>query len=208
MRTPFDDQASSLQSSWGVSSDDDDAEDVKYLGDVVCPVDWTVVLGSDGRFARPGPSSSGAAERAGRSLVENEPPRESRGSQSAGMDWLVTSPQSGEQKNMRLIPSYGGHIGKLIFDGSERTPPLLECRSRKRPLEAIIGLRDMTDALYDVLPATPLGRLLYIMHQHIDCALISAFVERWQPDTNTFHMPWGGNDYYVARRATHNGHCY
>ena len=49
----------------------------------------------------------------------------------------------------------------------------------------------MTDALYDVLPATPLGRLPYVMHQHIDCALISAFVERWQPDTNTFHMPWG-----------------
>ncbi|XP_057524392.1 protein MAINTENANCE OF MERISTEMS-like [Amaranthus tricolor] len=92
---------------------------------------------------------------------------------------------------MRLIPSYGGHIAKLIFEGSERTPPVLECRSRKKPLEAIIGLQDMTDALYDVLPATPLGRLPYVMHQHIDCALISAFVERWQPDTNTFHMPWG-----------------
>ena len=49
----------------------------------------------------------------------------------------------------------------------------------------------MSDALYDVLPATPLGQLPYIMHQHIDCALISAFVERWQPDMNTFHMPWG-----------------
>ena len=29
------------------------------------------------------------------------------------------------------------------------------------------------------------------MHQHMDSALISAFVERWHPDTNTFHMPWG-----------------
>ena len=48
MRTRFDDQASSLQSSWGVSSDDDDADDVEYLGDVVHPVDWTVVRGSTG----------------------------------------------------------------------------------------------------------------------------------------------------------------
>ena len=39
VRTPFDDQASSLQSSWGASSDDDDADDVEYLGDVVRPVD-------------------------------------------------------------------------------------------------------------------------------------------------------------------------
>ena len=72
VRTPFDDQASSLQSSWGISSDDDVIE---YLGDVVRPVEWTVVRGSDGRFARAGPSSSGASERAGRSLVDNEPPR-------------------------------------------------------------------------------------------------------------------------------------
>ncbi|XP_057540623.1 protein MAIN-LIKE 1-like [Amaranthus tricolor] len=49
----------------------------------------------------------------------------------------------------------------------------------------------MSDELYGVLPATPLGRLAHIMHQHNDSALITAFVERWQPDTNTFHMPWG-----------------
>ena len=49
----------------------------------------------------------------------------------------------------------------------------------------------MSDALYDVLPATPLGRLPYIMHQHINSALISTFVERWQLDTNTFHMSLG-----------------
>ena len=81
----------------------------------------------------------------------------------------------------------GGHIAKVIFEGFERTPPILECRSRKKPLKAIIRLRDMSDALYNVLPATPLGGLPYIMHQHIDRALISTFVERWQPNKNTFH---------------------
>ncbi|CAI0560287.1 unnamed protein product [Linum tenue] len=29
------------------------------------------------------------------------------------------------------------------------------------------------------------------MMQHLDMALLSALVERWQPDTNTFHMPFG-----------------
>ncbi|XP_057535249.1 protein MAIN-LIKE 1-like [Amaranthus tricolor] len=127
LRTPLEDQASSMQSSWGVSSDDDNvADDVEYEAPDFRPVDWAIVRGRDGRFARGGPSFSAASER-----------------------WM------------------------------------------KRPLEAIIGLRDMTDALYDVLPATPLGRLPYIMPQHIDCALILAFVERWQPETNTVHMPWG-----------------
>ena len=68
-------------------------------------------------------------------------------------------------------------------------PPILECRTRKKPLEAIIRLQDMSDELYRVLPTTLLGRLPYIMHQHIDNALIKTFVERWQPDTNTFYMP-------------------
>ena len=45
MRTCFDDQASSLQSSWAVSSDDDDADDVEYQGAVVRPADWTIVWG-------------------------------------------------------------------------------------------------------------------------------------------------------------------
>ena len=55
---------------------------------------------------------------------------------------------------------------------------VLECRGRKKPLEEIIRLQDMPDKLYELLPATPLGRLPYIMHQHIDSALILAFVER------------------------------
>ena len=72
-----------------------------------------------------------------------------------GTDWLITSPQPEGPTDTRLIPSYGGHITKVIFEGSERKPPILEYRSRNKPLEAIIGLRDMSDAIYDVLPATP-----------------------------------------------------
>ena len=86
VRTRFDDQASSLQSSLGVSSEDDnDADDVQYQGPDLRPVDWTVVWGPDGRFARAGPSSSGVSERAGHSLVDNEPLWGSRRSQSAGI---------------------------------------------------------------------------------------------------------------------------
>ena len=50
---------------------------------------------------------------------------------------------------------------------------------------------------------TPLGHL-YIMHQHIDNALISAFVERWQPDTKTFHMPWGEMTIMLYDVQTHS----
>ena len=57
VRTPLDDQSSSIQSSWGVSSDDDnDADDVRYEAPDSRPLNWTVVRGPDGKFARGGPS--------------------------------------------------------------------------------------------------------------------------------------------------------
>ena len=52
VRTRFDDQASSLQSSLGVSSDDDD----EYQGSVGRPVE-TVVCGHAGKFTRAGPAN-------------------------------------------------------------------------------------------------------------------------------------------------------
>ena len=36
-----------------------------------------------------------------------------------------------------------------------------------------------------------LSHIPFNMYDHIDWPLISAFVERWQPDTNTFHIPFG-----------------
>ena len=138
-----------------------------------------------------GPSTVGAYYHAEESQVDDVAPRGRRRPQSAETDWLITSTQPGGPIDARLIPSHEGHIAKVIFEGSERTPPILECRTRKKSLEATIRLQDMSNELYGVLTATPLGRLPYIMHQHIDSALITAFVERWQPVTNTFHMPWG-----------------
>ncbi|CAI0389843.1 unnamed protein product [Linum tenue] len=38
---------------------------------------------------------------------------------------------------------------------------------------------------------TWLRKLLDCSIQHLDGPLLVAFVERWQPDTNTFHMPFG-----------------
>ncbi|XP_057526209.1 uncharacterized protein LOC130805452 [Amaranthus tricolor] len=166
-------------------------ESVGHDESVGHPVDWTLVRGHASQFKIRGHGTANTSDHVGVSQVEDVAPRGRRRSQFADMDWLITSPQPKGLVDTSLIPSYGGHVAKVIFEESERTPPILDCRPRKRTLEAIIRLQDMSDELYRVLPATPLGRLPYIMHHHIDSALITAFVERWQPDTNTFNMPWG-----------------
>ena len=159
MCTHFDDQTSFQSNSWGSSSDDSD-----YEGSVGHPIDWTVVRGHAGKFARAGPSNAGASDHAEDSQVDNA----ALGGRRCPTVWWNgladhIVPASGPT-NARLIPNYGGHIAKVIFEGFERTPPILECRTRKKPLEDIIRLQDMSDELYGVLPATPLGRLPYVMH--------------------------------------------
>ena len=185
VRTHFDDQTSPQSNSGGSSSDDSD-----YEGSVGQPFDWTVVRGHAGKFARAGPSNAGASDHVEDSHVDNAAPRGRRRQQCDRTDWLITSPQPEGPGDARLIPNYGGHIAKVSFEGSERTPSILECRTRKKSLEDIIRLQDISDELYGVLPAIPLGRLLYVMHQHNERALILVLMERWQPDTNTFHMPF------------------
>ncbi|XP_057535379.1 protein MAIN-LIKE 1-like [Amaranthus tricolor] len=198
VRSRFERQSSLHSHTVGSGDDDTDYDESlsreESLGqdESAChPIDWTIVRGHAVKFKIRGQGSSGTSDQAGVSQAEDAAPRGRRRSQSADTDWLITSAQPGGPVDTTLIPSYGGHVAKAIFEGSERTPPILECRARKKTLDLIIRLQDMSDELYRVLPGTPLGRLPYIMHQHIDSALITTFVERWQPDTNTFHMPWG-----------------
>lgn len=41
------------------------------------------------------------------------------------------------------------------------------------------------------LQETGLRHLPFNMFENIDTDLLFAFVERWQPDTNSFHLPFG-----------------
>ena len=122
-------------------------ESVGHNESVGLPVDWTIVRGHVGQFRIRGHSAAGTSDHAGASQVEDAAPRGRSRSQSAYMDWLISSPQPGGPVDTSLIPSYGGHIAKIIFEGSERTPPILECCPRLRTLNAIIRLQDMSDEL-------------------------------------------------------------
>ena len=90
------------------------------------PVDWTIVRGHAGQFRIRGHSAAGTSDHAKASQAKDAAPRGRSRSQSTDMDWLITSPQPGALVDTSLIPSYGWHVAKVIFEGSERTPPILE----------------------------------------------------------------------------------
>ena len=137
MRSRFERQSSLRSHTVGSGDDDTDYDDFVSREESVGqdesaghPVDWTLVRGHAGQFKIRGHGTTGTSDHARVSQVEDVAPRGRRRSQSADMDWLITSPQPGGPVDSSLIPSYGGHVAKVIFEGSERTPPILDCRPR------------------------------------------------------------------------------
>lgn len=109
---------------------------------------------------------------------------------SADSSWIVSEPVEGGPYDGSVIPSFLGHVASRIGRAGERGP--LKCQTRVNFLrQHSARFSDMSEAAQRMVQGTGLAHLTASMFDHIDAALISAFVERWQPDTNTFHMPFG-----------------
>ena len=68
-------------------------------------------------------------------------------------------------------------------------PGALTCHSRN---EEFTNLEPMVDdRVVDIIKGVGLEGLLRTPDREIDHGLIMALVEQWQPETHTFHMPYG-----------------
>ncbi|XP_012839755.1 PREDICTED: uncharacterized protein LOC105960128 [Erythranthe guttata] len=88
--------------------------------------------------------------------------------------WMLTGETPGGPKYAHLIPSFGGrHMVKLRSHA--------KCTWPGPDDDDFVSLLESTD-LYHLRDCS--------LPQHNN-PLIEAFIERWQPDTNSFHMPFG-----------------
>ena len=92
-----------------------------------------------------------------------------------------------------MIPSFGGHIAHRLWTQDLDSRPasrfrLRLAKARVMRLERFRWPSAETRQLVDASWVSHLGR---VMSWNLDLPLLLAFVERWQPDTNTFHMPFG-----------------
>ncbi|XP_021735168.1 protein MAINTENANCE OF MERISTEMS-like [Chenopodium quinoa] len=109
---------------------------------------------------------------------------------SSAEAWLVQEPMSGGPEDGSVIPSFGGHVARYIW--MEQMRSVLRCLSRTKLCSDLFtwrGRQSVEDLA--AIDASWLSHLPCLMFKRLDWPLISAFVERWQPDTNTFHMPFG-----------------
>ncbi|XP_065848775.1 protein MAIN-LIKE 1-like [Euphorbia lathyris] len=104
--------------------------------------------------------------------------------------WLVTERVPDGPVDGSVIPSFNGHVAAGIWKGQMRS--LLKCHTRSADCKTLTRwYRESTREVQQMIDASGLSHLPSTMFAHIDMPLICAFVERWQPDTNSFHLPVG-----------------
>ncbi|KAL9232981.1 hypothetical protein vseg_008029 [Gypsophila vaccaria] len=97
---------------------------------------------------------------------------------------------SGGAEFVDVIPSFGGHIAHVLWSNPDGGRPVLMGYLRENKLPELVKWPMLPDAR-SLVARSGLLHLGECMVKHINMPLLSAFVERWQPDTNTFHLPFG-----------------
>ncbi|XP_057250660.1 protein MAIN-LIKE 1-like [Beta vulgaris subsp. vulgaris] len=103
-------------------------------------------------------------------------------------DWKLTAPAPGWPLSTDLLRGYRGHVACYIWEKNiERGCLVIQSRTHAIDLFRF----EPRDAWYLLVKSTGLGHLRECMFPHHNAPLISAFVERWHPETNSFHLPFG-----------------
>ncbi|XP_021859084.1 uncharacterized protein [Spinacia oleracea] len=103
-------------------------------------------------------------------------------------DWKLTAAAPGGPLSTELLRGYCGHVACDIWENNNERGCLV-IQSRTQALDLFEF--DATNAWCLLVKSTGLSHLRNCVFPHHNSPLISAFVERWHPETNSFHLPFG-----------------
>ncbi|XP_026424036.1 protein MAIN-LIKE 1-like isoform X1 [Papaver somniferum] len=119
---------------------------------------------------------------------------QSKRDESNGKPAVEATAFSGQPIDPSLLCYYGDHIARLVWEISNP-------RKNPRPLLRLQQHQDMVKTMWPIdkecvkvqehVQKSGLYPLIKHGHDKIDRALINAFCERWYPETNTYHLPFG-----------------
>ncbi|XP_028083491.1 uncharacterized protein LOC114284742 [Camellia sinensis] len=89
-----------------------------------------------------------------------------------------------------ILRSFNSHVATTIWHGEERGP--LKCHNHSSKILAWPWwLVENNTRFKAIIEQSGLSQLARCTYRFVNKLLISSFVERWQPETNTFHMTVG-----------------
>ncbi|CAL9019397.1 unnamed protein product [Prunus brigantina] len=87
-----------------------------------------------------------------------------------------------------LFPFFSDHLPNMLL--SEREP--LMCMSKTSTLREWNWWGNPNNGIFKgYIQRSGLEQLIRCSYRNADKIVVSTFVERWHPETNTFHMPFG-----------------
>ncbi|KAK9158588.1 hypothetical protein Scep_005162 [Stephania cephalantha] len=103
----------------------------------------------------------------------------------------MRAPFPGGPLDGALLKSFKDHVALTIWSNEER--PVLKCINHgAQNQEWDLQLCHLdTVGLQRIIQRSGLNTLIDCSYRKANKEVISAFVERWQPKTNTFHLPFG-----------------
>ncbi|CAI0456171.1 unnamed protein product [Linum tenue] len=105
--------------------------------------------------------------------------------------WVLTEPAPGGPEDPTLIPSFKGHAAFRLWTQPELARGSIGYYSHDRGLDFLTRYEFASSGSLELVQGTGLFHLRECVTRNLNRPLLTAFVERWQPDTNTFHMPFG-----------------
>ncbi|XP_052193832.1 uncharacterized protein LOC127802168 [Diospyros lotus] len=96
------------------------------------------------------------------------------------------NPNQGEVTDQPSSSQHDDDISKPLFGGPSDRSIL---KSFKNHVAFVIWAGE--PRVRDIVMGSSLSPLLECTYRNINHAIVSAFTERWQPETNTFHLPFG-----------------
>ncbi|CAL1355321.1 unnamed protein product [Linum trigynum] len=128
----------------------------------------------------------------GRFYRAPQPGKGQSGTADVGEAWEPRGPCLGGPSDPSLLRSFFGHVAHRLYT-READRMVITCYDRSSTLRHVLdGYVIADDNTRTTVETAGLAHLVDITFQsELDPALVSTFVERWQPDTNTFHMPFG-----------------
>ncbi|CAL1369377.1 unnamed protein product [Linum trigynum] len=131
-------------------------------------------------------------DHAGRSYRAPQLGEGQSGNADVGEAWELRGPCTGGPSDPSLLCTFLGHVSHRLYTG-HADRGVITCYDRSSMLRHVLdGYEMANDNARTTIETSGLAHLVDITFQsELDTTLISAFVERWQPDTNTFYMPFG-----------------
>ncbi|XP_028106926.1 protein MAIN-LIKE 1-like [Camellia sinensis] len=103
---------------------------------------------------------------------------------------VLTGPFPGGPSDSSGLKSFKAHIATTIWEQKERNP--LRCYNHaSKILEQWWWSRTDNRRFRDIVQQSGLSSLVHCIYHFVSRIVIFAFVERWQPETNTFHLTVG-----------------